>query len=162
MTDFENLYRCHAASLYRYALYLCGNRADAEDVVAETFVRAWNAPVDIRAGTAKAYLFTIARNCFLHAKRRASRQVELDEQLPDPSPGALAVAEQKERLGRVRSALGLLPELDRSALLLRAVEDMSYQEIAAALQLTVAAVKTKIHRARLRLAHLQATPEVER
>lgn len=161
MTDFQELYERHARDLYRFALYLCGNHAEAEDIVSETFVRAWNAPVSVRALTAKAYLFTIARNYYLHGKRRAWRRSELDEQLADPSPGPHTTAQHKEDLTRVLSALQAMPAVDRSAVLMSALEGRSYGDIAAALKLTVAGVKTKIHRARLRLAQSRARTEVE-
>jgi RNA polymerase sigma-70 factor (ECF subfamily) len=162
MTDFEDLYERHARNLYRFALYLCGSHAEAEDIVSETFVRAWNTPAPIRVPTAKAYLCTIARNCYLHRKRRAWRDTELDEGLRDRSPGPHATAEQREELTRVWSALQAMPEVDRSALLMCALEDMSYKDIAEALALTVPGVKTKIHRARLRLAHVRDAGEVKR
>lgn len=162
MTDFEALYKRHARDLYRFAFYLCGNHAEAEDIVSETFVRAWNAPVRIRVLTAKAYLFTIARNYFLQRARRAWRHTELDEELRDPSLGPLARAQQKGDLTRVLHALRALPEVDRSALLMCALEEMPYQEIAEALGLTVPAVKTKIHRARLKLAQSRDISEVKR
>ena len=60
------------------------------------------------------------------------------------------------------SALRAMPELDRSALLMCAIEDMSYAEIAEALRLTVSNVKTKIHRARLKLAQVRDRAEVQR
>ena len=162
MTDFQTLYERFARDLYRFALYLCGNHAEAEDIVSETFVRAWNAPVSIRITTAKAYLFTIARNCYLHGKRHAWRQSELDEGLPDPSGSAQASIEKKHELARVLSALHAMPEVDRSALLMCSLEEMSYQEIAGALELTVSAVKTKIHRARLKLAQFRDKAEVKK
>ena len=162
MTDFQTLYERFAPDLYRFALFLCGNHAEAEDIVSETFVRVWNAPVRIRVTTVKAYLFTIARNCYLHEHRRAWRQTELDEALKDPSRGPQATAEHKEQLTRVFSALRAMPEIDRSALLMRSLEEMSYQEIARALELTVSAVKTKIHRARLRLAQFRDKAEVKK
>jgi RNA polymerase sigma-70 factor, ECF subfamily len=162
MTDFEELYERHARNLYRFAFYLCGSHAEAEDIVSETFVRAWNARARIRVPTAKAYLLTIARNCYLHGRRRASRYAELDEELRDPSRGPLATVEQKDELARVRSALHALPEVDRSALLMCALEDMSYKEIAEALALTVPGVKTRIHRARLRLAQSRDAAEGKR
>ena len=125
-------------------------------------MRAWNAPTPIRMPTAKAYLCTIARNCYLHGKRRTWRHTELDEGLRDPSPGPHATVEQKEELSRVWSALQAMPEVDRSALLMCALEDMSYQDIAEALALTVPGVKTKIHRARLRLAQFRDRAEAKR
>jgi len=160
MTEFEALYRRYARDVHRFALYLCGERAAAEDITSETFVRAWNASGPIRAATAKAYLFTIARNCYLEGLRRAGaqagRHAELDENVPDPSARPDAAAAGRSELNRVMAALGELPEIDRTVLLLRAQEEWSYEEIAQATGLTLAAVKVKIHRARLRLAEWRA------
>ena len=54
MTDFEALYANYSRDIYRFALYLCGNSAEAEDIASETFARAWNASGEVRAATAKA------------------------------------------------------------------------------------------------------------
>jgi len=160
MTEFEALYERYARDIYRFALYLCGERATAEDITSETFVRAWNASGEIRAATAKAYLFAIARNCYLEGLRRAGphagRHAELDENLPDPGARPDAAAAGRSELSRVMAALRELPEVDRTVLLLRAQEEWSYEEIAQAMGLTLASVKVKIHRARLRLAAWRA------
>jgi RNA polymerase sigma-70 factor (ECF subfamily) len=74
--------------------------------------------------------------------------VELPDDLPDPGPGPLVRVEQASELGAVLAGLRRLPESDRSALLMRALHGMPYQEIARSLGLTLAAVKVKIHRAR--------------
>ena len=160
MTEFEALYRRYARDLYRFSLYLCGDHAAAEDITSETFVRAWNASGKIRAATAKAYLFAIARNVYLDGLRRArftegyrgSSRVELDERLADPSARPDAAAASRSELSRVMDALAELPEVDRTVLLLRAQEEWSYEEIAQATGLSLASVKVKIHRARMRLA----------
>jgi RNA polymerase sigma-70 factor (ECF subfamily) len=78
--------------------------------------------------------------------------VELDVRLTDPAPSPAARAEHRAELAAVLQALQRLPEVDRAALLMRAEQGMSYDEIAAALGLSLTAVKVKIHRARLRLA----------
>ncbi len=159
--DFQTLYKRYAREVYRFALYLCGNHADAEDITSETFVRAWNAQERIKLPTVKAYLLAIARNCYLKDLRRQSHHhalAELDQVAIDPMRGLQIAAEQKAELARVLSALQDLPETDRAALLLRAQEELSYQEIALTLGLSEAAVKTKIHRARLKLAHGRETP----
>jgi RNA polymerase sigma-70 factor (ECF subfamily) len=159
MTAFEALYDRYARDVYRFALFLCGNRAAAEDITSETFVRAWNASGEIRAVTAKAYLFTIARNCHLEVLRRGphgERHAELDENLPDPAAGPEVAATRRSELARVMAALADLPEIDRTVLLLRAQEEWSYEEIAQTTGLSLAAVKVKIHRARLRLAAWRA------
>ena len=160
MTEFEALYRRYAQDVYRFSLYLCGEHGAAEDITSETFVRAWNASGEIRAATAKAYLFAIARNYYLGTLRRARARpgshLELDERLADPATRPDQAAEGKVELGRVMAALESLPEADRTVLLLRAREEMTYEEIAQATGLSLAAVKIKIHRARLRLVRWRA------
>ena len=93
MTDFSSLYERYSADVFRFALYLSGNRADAEDITSETFVRAWASQDSIEAETVKGYLFTIAKNLFLHSIRKNSRQTELHENIPDSLPSALDLAE---------------------------------------------------------------------
>ena len=155
MTDFSALYKKYAQDVFRFALYLSGERSEAEDITSETFVRAWTAPGEIRTETVKAYLFTIARNLFVQKLRKKKRQVELDEELPDTQPGPDAQAEDKAELEAVLAGLQKLPEIDRAALLMRAFDDMPYEEISRALALPLSTVKVKIHRARLALAGIR-------
>jgi RNA polymerase sigma-70 factor, ECF subfamily len=155
MTDFSSLYKKYAPDVYRFALYLSGERGEAEDITSETFVRAWTSPEPIEMATVKAYLFTIARNLFLQGLRKKSRHVGLDDELRDPQAGPYALAEQKEKLQSVMAELQKLPEASRSALLMSAVDGMAYEEIAQVLGVSLAAVKVKIHRARLALAGLR-------
>jgi RNA polymerase sigma-70 factor (ECF subfamily) len=155
MTDFSSLYKKYAPDVYRFALYLSGERGEAEDITSETFVRAWTSPGPIEMVTVKGYLFTIARNLFLQALRKKSRHVALNEDLRDPQANPYRQAEQKEKLDSVLTELQKLPEESRSALLMRAVDGMAYEEIARALGISLAAVKVKIHRARLALAGIR-------
>jgi len=155
MTDFSALYKKYAQDVFRFALYLSGERSEAEDITSETFVRAWTAPGEIRTETVKAYLFTIARNLFVQKLRKKKRQVELDEELHDTQPGPDAQAEDKAELEAVLAGLQKLPEIDRAALLMRAFDDMPYEEISRALALPLSTVKVKIHRARLALAGIR-------
>lgn len=152
MTTFEQLYRQHASDVFRFALYLSGNRHDAEDITAETFVRAFASPEPIRMNTVKGYLFTIARNLFLQSLRGRKRDVELDDTLPDRGAEPGARVEADSELAAVLAALQKLPEVDRAALLMRAADEMPYEEIARALGISLASAKVKIHRARLALA----------
>ena len=156
MTDFEQLYERYARDVYRFALYLSGNPAQAEDIASETFVRVWTVRDSIRAVSVKAYLFTIARNLHHDGRRRESRHVELPEGLLDPGPGPEVEARDRQALGAVLRALQTIPEVDRAALLMRAQDGLPYDEIARALGLTLAAVRVKVHRARLRIADLRA------
>ena len=153
MKDFAALYQRYSPDVFRFALYLSGDLSDAEDITSETFVRAWTAPEPIRMATVKGYLFTIARNLFLRGLRRKARHVELRDEHHDPRAGPQTRAEWNAELSAVLAELQKLPEVDRAALLMRAVEEMPYEEIARALGVSLAAVKVKIHRARLALAH---------
>jgi RNA polymerase sigma-70 factor, ECF subfamily len=154
MTDFEHLYETYARDVYRFALYLSGSPAQAEDIASETFVRVWTIRDTIRALGVKSYLFTIARNLHVDGRRREARHVELPERLSDPAPGPEAFAQGREELEAVLAALQQLPEVDRAALLMRAQDAIPYEEIAASLGLSLPAAKVKVHRARLRLAEL--------
>jgi len=156
MTDFSALYERYAPDVFRFALYLSGDRHEAEDITSETFVRAWTAPEPIRTATVKGYLLTIARNLFLQGLRRKSRQTAIDDELRDPRASADGQAERSSEVAAVLANLQRIPEGDRAALLLRAVEEMPYDEIARALGISLAATKVRIHRARLALADVRS------
>ncbi|MGA2980458.1 MAG: RNA polymerase sigma factor [Terriglobales bacterium] len=155
MTDFSSLYKQYAPDVHRFALYLSGERGDAEDITSETFVRAWTSPEPIRMETAKGYLFAIARNLFLQGLRKKSRHVALDENLRAPGASPYTQAAGKEELQLLLAQLQGLPEASRAALLMHAVHGMAYEEVARALGISLASVKVKIHRARLALAGIR-------
>lgn len=151
MTNFHALYESYAPHVRRFSLFLCGDEALADDLTSETFVRAWTASGSIRQETVKAYLFTIARNLYYDHLRQARRHTVLDNAMPDGRVSAPKQAEARSELRFVLAVMQELPEVDRAALLMRAQEGLSYEEIARALGLSVVAVKVKIHRARLKL-----------
>ncbi len=150
--DFRSLYERYSRDVYRFALYLSGDFARAQDVTAETFARAWAARDRIRLGTIKAYLLTIARNLYRDGLRRPDEsQLPALADVRDPGAGPEAAAQARSELHVVLRALRDVPEIDRAALLMASVEGLPYQTIATALGLSVAAVKVRIHRARVRL-----------
>ncbi len=157
--SFNNIYQRYAQDVYRFSFWLCGNSDEAKDITSETFIRLWTAKNDIIVETVKAYLFTIARNLFLQRQRSPKQMVELDANMIDPAPRPDALAETRSELQNVLTALQMLPEVDRAALIMRAYEDLSYQEIARVLGLSVPAIKVKIHRGRLRLASITSIKE---
>jgi len=156
MTDLDALYRRYAAEVFRFALYLTGERSDAEDITSETFVRAWTSSTPIALATVRGYLFTIARNLFLQSRRNSARSVTLDEDLRAARASPLEETEHRTELAAVIARLRTLPEVDRSALVMRAEYDMAYEEIARALGISVPAARVKVHRARLALAGLRS------
>lgn len=153
--DFSGLYGRYAPGVYRYALFLCGDRTLAEDITSETFVRVWGARDRVELPTVRTYLLAIARNVFLQGLRHRRRSVELDDAISDPAPRPDASHEVASELERTMSLLAMLPEVDRTALLLRADEELGYDEIAAILGITPVAARVKVHRARARLAAIR-------
>ena len=154
LVDFHSLFERHSQDVYRFALYLSGDPSLAEEITQETFVRAWVMPGEVCGGTVKAYLLTIARNLYRAERKRAGRQVALDGTLPDPKPGPEAVAWGRLELDAVFEALQALPEADRAALLMHAQDGLPYAAIASALGLSIAAVKVRVHRARIKLRRM--------
>jgi RNA polymerase sigma-70 factor (ECF subfamily) len=152
MDEILDLYRRHASAVFRFAWGLCGDRSQAEDLVSETFTRLLTKAPRIETRTALAYLLAVARNAYLSGRRRERREMPLDAEVraPESDPGARL--DDQARLQSVVRALRELPEGERSALLLRVDHDLTYEEIASALGISVGAAKVRVHRARLRLA----------
>lgn len=153
-TTFHKLYARYADDVYRFAYWLTGNPHDARDITSETFVRAWTAPEEPRMDTIKAYLFTIARNLHRKQWRCQSRFEGLDAAMPDQADQPDEAAVHQDEFRQTLAAVRALPEIDRTVLLLRAEQELSYQDIAAVTGLSVAAAKVKVFRARAKLAAL--------
>jgi RNA polymerase sigma-70 factor, ECF subfamily len=151
MTDFHAIYQQYADDIFRFALYLCGNVADAEDITAETFTRVITGKTVMRAISVKGYLLTVARNLYLESKRQQNRMTDLPPDLIDKHPGIEKTYSDKQRLSALFSYLQSLPEIDRSALLFR-LDGLAYSDIASALNITLASAKVSVHRTRLKLA----------
>jgi len=160
--DFEALYAEHSPAVFRFAMALSGNRAMAEDIVSETFVRMWSARERLDLGTVIGYLLTISRHLYLETLRRERGRSPLDPSARDSAPGPLSVVQDRDELDAVFADMQLLPEPDRAALLMRAQDQMPYEEIAAALGIGVGAAKVKVHRARRRMLELHFEREGRR
>jgi RNA polymerase sigma-70 factor (ECF subfamily) len=151
MFDFETLYRTYASEVYRFSFWLAGESREAEDITTETFIRAWTNSKPPRTETLKAYLFVIARNLFLEQKRKAKRQVALEEHHPDPAPSPEKVVESRMQLQEVARNLHTFPEIDQTAFILRVQHDFPYAEIARVLGISTSSAKVKVHRVRKKL-----------
>jgi RNA polymerase sigma-70 factor (ECF subfamily) len=145
--------------VFRFVYALSGDRSLAEDITSETFVRAWTARDRLDLTTVVGYLLTIARHLSLEARRRDGRHAALEVDPIDTAPDAHTLAAGRAELDAVLRDLQDLPEADRAAVLMRAEDRMSYDEIAAALALSPGAVKVRVHRARRRLAERRLARE---
>jgi RNA polymerase sigma-70 factor, ECF subfamily len=139
----------HVKRLYGTAYRMTRNAADAEDLVQETLFRAFRGFEGFRPGTnIRAWLYTILHRVRTDALRRAGRRPQTEELVSD-GPAVPAPQESLVWGGEdVERALGSVPEVFREAVLLRDVEELSYAEIAAALQVPQGTVMSRIYRGR--------------
>jgi RNA polymerase sigma-70 factor (ECF subfamily) len=148
MPAFQELYRRYYPDVYRFALFLTGDHGRAEDLAAETFVRAWIARDRIKVATVRAYLFTIAKNLYRDERRREPAMSELADPIVDPRPAVDEQVHHTLALAGLRAPLRGMASGDRRALLMFSARGMSYREIAATLGISIGAVKARIFRAR--------------
>lgn len=142
--------------LFRLALRITLDRAEAEDIVQDSLIRIW----DHRAEWSKienleAYSITICRNLALDRNKRAvASNLQLDEQRdqsPDPQRTPDEELTHQQRLELIRNLMNQLPEVQRSIMELRDIEGKSYTEIAQILNLNESQVKVYLHRARTKI-----------
>lgn len=159
----------HLDAVYRFAIRLTGSADEAEDLVQETFLRAFRSWDQYTRGTkAKSWLFTICRNVFLRRRERAKRHEEIvSESAPRTSPGSAAVVnpvwstvqaldpegEFFESIvdDTIIAAIEELPEEYRTAVVLSDIEGLPYAEIAELMDVPVGTVKSRLFRGRRRL-----------
>ncbi len=151
MTDFEEIFRRHWPDVQEFSLYLCCDRAESEDLASEVFLRAWASTKPIHLGTVNTYLFVIVRNLYRDRLRRGTRSRRLHDSYDDPCPGPDTAAADRGELERTLAAMQQLSEDERAILAMSAFAAMPHDLIAAALEISLSAVKVRIHRARLKL-----------
>jgi RNA polymerase sigma-70 factor (ECF subfamily) len=151
--DFAGIYERYAKDVHRFALYLSGDHALAEDLTAETFVHALCGRAELRVDTVKAYLIAIARNLYRDALARQRGFVSIDDarERIDPAPTSEAAASDRQSYANTLRAIQRLPQPLREALVLAADQELRYDQIAAIVGCSVGAVKVRVHRARLQL-----------
>ncbi len=149
--EIDDLYRRHGGEVYRYALAVLGNHADAEDITQTTFLNAYRSlEQGVRPRKPANWLLTIASNAIKQRFRQDQarpRQVELDDRIADRSPETTGPT-----VGEILTALSRIPPQQRQAIVLREFEGRSYKEIAEILNVSVSALETLLFRARRSLA----------
>jgi len=144
------LVRRYELPMYRVALRMLGSGADAEDVTQEAFVQVWQKLAGFREESAfSTWLYRIVINRCLNVRASYRPLEPLAESMLDAGGDAVEVVERRERWRAVSDAVRALPGEQRAALVLREFEGLSYAEVAQVLSITVAAVKGRVHRARL-------------
>lgn len=156
---FDLLVGRHTPMMYRVALRIVGEPADAEDVVQDAWISAWRSLPRYRGDAAPAtWLYRVVTNAALGALRRRRPTVPLDGggaggavEAVDPRPGPEASALRSDTARAVHRALRTLEPGQRAVLVLREFEGLSYEEVATVLDTTVAAVRSRLHRGRAAL-----------
>lgn len=161
---FEAVVRTHYDRVYRLALRMLGNATDAEDVAQEAFMKVHRSAPRFRADSSlSTWIYRITHNVCLDELRRRKRrplaqglQGSDDEHLAveqaDDGPGPEEAALSADERLRLRRALDGLPLEFRSVLVLREVEDLSYEQIASVLKCPIGTVRSRLARARRLLA----------
>jgi RNA polymerase sigma-70 factor (ECF subfamily) len=140
MQLIESLYRKNGAGLLHY-IRKCGGGNRSEDLLQETFVRALERPERVSdAHSPRAWLYGIARHVVLDSLRRRSRNLELTIDPPAPDR-----SEQDPRLETIKAAMAKLPADQHEVLRLRLEAELSYEEIASALDIPVGTVRSRLH-----------------
>jgi RNA polymerase sigma-70 factor (ECF subfamily) len=148
--------RAYSPDLYRYAWWLCRDRHLAEDVLQETFARAWKSWAELRdLALAKAWLVTILRNELARAYSRNKPTLDIDEVSEAELPALPSFESQLE----TTQLVSRLPETYREPLLLQVLGGFSCAEIAGLLGTSEGAVMTRLTRARQALRQQFAQPQ---
>jgi RNA polymerase sigma factor (sigma-70 family) len=159
MTDrrqrFEAQALPHLDAAYNLARWLARSETDAQDIVQDAMLRAFRAFEGFRGGDIRPWLLAIIRNCWRDrrsdaARRRADSADEL-EAYPSADAGPEAQAMQSSEARRLNVIMALLPDDFREMLILREMEDLSYQEIADTIGVPIGTVMSRLARARTML-----------
>jgi RNA polymerase sigma-70 factor, ECF subfamily len=144
-----------------FAHTLCGNATEAEDLAQDTLAKAWASRARYAQGTnLKAWTFTILRNQFYSDKRRSWRSTPLDQETAERTLVALGDTDRNLELDELRRALNMLPEEQREALILIGAGGLSYEDASAICGVAVGTIKSRVSRARDRLALIYAEGEI--
>ena len=154
---FETLLGLYQNKVYGLALRMCGSEEDAWDAAQEAFLAAWRALPGFRGESGfSTWLYRLTANAAIDCLRREKKRRgelsieggELPLSLPDAGPSPQEAAEGGELRAAVNAALARLTDQHRTVLILRELQELSYEEIAGALGLDLGTVKSRISRAR--------------
>ena len=153
--EFHEAYGRHKDILYRFARRMTGSDAAAEDLVHDCFLAVWRnaAAYCAERGTMRSFLIGVTRNLAL---KRLKGERTFDELVEDSAVCVPIDTAGRERGEMVAQAVAALPPLQREALILAEYEEMSLEEIARATGVELAAVKSRLHRARENLRRMLA------
>ena len=153
---FEQLVVAYRDQVFRLALRMCGNEADADEVAQEAFLSAWKALPNFRGDSRfSTWLYQLISHAAIDLMRREKRQIAAEDitevSAPDPGPSPQQQAERSETRQAVRDAMGQLSPEYRQIVVLRFLQELSYEEIGVVLKLPPGTVKSRLNRAKSQL-----------
>ncbi len=156
---FEQLVVAYRDQVFRLALRMCGSEADADEVAQEAFLSAWKALPNFRGESQfSTWLYQLTTHAAIDLMRREKRQIAADDitgvNAADPAPSPQQQAEQSEQREIVRDAILQLAPEQREVVVLRFMEELSYEEIGAVLKLPSGTVKSRLNRAKAQLKEI--------
>jgi len=151
--SIETVYKYHMNDIYHYLLKLSGHPQTAEDLLQDTFIKAFEHLESYHGEKVRPWLFKVAYHTYVDWYRREKWQIPtnpnlITEQTRAVDPGPEAAFLQRENFAAWLAAIQLLPENSRQILILRDYHAFSYQEIADILNLSLANVKVTLYRSR--------------
>lgn len=170
----EELLKSMQPRLYRFSMKVCRHNEDAQDVLQDTLLLIARSLRQFRGTSSlSTWAYTIARNLCIKKRRKSRFAPKVEESLDGLAPherSALATgdpdpqksAESAQLMGRINTAIAALPHEQREVLVLRDVEGLRAQEVAQITELSVAAVKSRLHRARAQLREFLSDGNDER
>lgn len=158
---FEQLVVTYRDQVFRLALRMCGNEADADEAAQDAFLSAWKGLPNFRGDSRfSTWLYQLTTHAAIDLLRRQKRRGETDDiteiSVADSAPGPQQQAEQSETRQAVRDAMAQLTPEYRQIVVLRFLQELSYEEIAAALKLPPGTVKSRLNRAKAQLREILA------
>ena len=148
----------HARRVFTLAVYVLGDREEAEDVTQEVLIRLWRKGHEVDPERIGPWLTRVTRNAAIdiirrrgHGVRRLTDETDGSVDIAEESPGPESLAQSSQLGSRLLAALSAMSEPHRSVVILREVQGLSYREIGEALEMPLSTVRVSLHRGRRRL-----------
>jgi len=152
---FEQLVVAYRDQVFRLALRMCGSEADADEVAQEAFLSAWKALPNFRGESQfSTWLYQLTTHAAIDLMRQIAADDITEVSAADPAPSPQQQAEQSEQREIVRDAILQLAPEQREVVVLRFMEELSYEEIGAVLKLPSGTVKSRLNRAKAQLKEI--------
>lgn len=150
---YEQVYNELVVGLFQFIYYKCGDKALAEDIAQESFLKLWENCSKVERQKVKGFLFTVARNTFLNKVTRNKVKLKFEHTLYEKkeTENPEFLMEQKEFQEKLDAAINQLPEVQREVFLLNRIDKLKYREIAELLGISQKAVEKRMHRALIAL-----------